>query len=58
MLLIRNTKVIELSALKEDVYKGDVYFIGELAFEKDAAGKVTGFAASNGRTKGISFERY
>jgi hypothetical protein len=57
VLLIRNTEEIELSAIKEDVYKGDIYFIGELAFDRDASGIVTGFAASNGRTRGIRFER-
>ncbi|TFH55500.1 MAG: class A beta-lactamase-related serine hydrolase [Gemmatimonadales bacterium] len=58
VLLIRNTEEIELSVVKKDVYKGDVFFIGELAFERDPKGSVTGFAASNGRTKGIRFERY
>ncbi|MCK5068273.1 MAG: hypothetical protein KAR16_12575, partial [Bacteroidales bacterium] len=58
VLLIRNTKEIELSVVKEDVYKGDIFFIGELAFVKDESGSVTGFSASNGRTKGIGFERY
>ncbi len=58
VLLIRNTKEVKLSAIKEDVYKGDIFFIGELAFVKDESGRVTGFAASNGRTKGIGFERY
>ena len=58
VILIRNTPEIKLSVLKEDVYKGDVFFIGELAFVKDDAGTVTGFEASNGRTRGILFERY
>ena len=57
VLLIRNTAEIKLSVIKEDVYKGDTYFIGELVFVKDDAGSVTGFAASNGRTRGILFER-
>ncbi len=58
VLLIRNTEEIELSALKKDNYKGDIYFIGELAFQRDNTGQVTGFTAANGRTKGIGFERY
>jgi len=58
VLLIRNTKEIELSALKKDHYKGDIYFIGELAFQRDNTGQVTGFTAANGRTKGIGFEMY
>ncbi len=41
VILIRNTPEIELSALKKDIYKGSV----------------TGLKASNGRTKGIGFER-
>ncbi|RLD99901.1 MAG: hypothetical protein DRJ13_09355 [Bacteroidetes bacterium] len=57
-LLIRNTKEIELSALKEDNFKGDIYFIGELVFQRDASGQVTGFTAANGRTRGIWFEKY
>ena len=58
VLLIRNTEEIELSALKKDNYKGEIYFIGELAFQRDNTGQVTGFTAANGRTKGIGFERY
>lgn len=58
MLRIRNTKKIELSALKENVYKGDVFFIGELAFQRDPSGRVSGFTVANGRTKGISFDKH
>jgi hypothetical protein len=57
MLLIRNVKEIKLSCIKEDVYKGDVFFIGELAFERDEAGRLTGFTVSNGRTRGIQFNK-
>ena len=57
MLLIRNTKEVELSAMKEDTYKGDIYFIGELVFQRDNSGRVTGFTAANGRTRGIVFEK-
>jgi CubicO group peptidase (beta-lactamase class C family) len=57
MLLIRNVKEIKLSSIKEDVYKGDVFFIGELAFLRDKAGRLTGFTVSNGRTKGIQFDK-
>ncbi len=56
-LLIRNAGEVKLSAIKEDLYKGDVFFISELAFARDGAGKVTGFSVSSGRTKGISFEK-
>ena len=57
VILIRNTPEIELSSIKEDVYTGNVYFIGEVEFLRDKVGRVTGFEASNGRTKGIGFER-
>jgi len=57
VILIRNTPEIELSAIKEDVYKGNVFFIGELEFLKDNRDRVKGFNVSNGRTKGIGFER-
>jgi CubicO group peptidase (beta-lactamase class C family) len=57
VILIRNTPEIKLSALKEDIYKGNVFFIGEVEFQRDKSGSVTGFKASNGRTKGIGFER-
>ena len=57
VLLIRNTGEIKLSAIKEDSYKGDIFFIGELVFQRDKAGQVTGFAAANGRTRGIVFEK-
>jgi CubicO group peptidase (beta-lactamase class C family) len=56
-LLIRNTEEIELSALKEDIYKGDIYFIGEMVFQRDNGGTVTGFTVANGRTRGILFEK-
>lgn len=57
MLLIRNTDEIELSAIAKDKYKGNIYFIGELVFQRDEQGQLTGFSASNGRTKGIRFEK-
>ena len=56
-ILIRNTEPVKLSAIKKDTYKGDVYFIGELVFDRDNRGQLTGFSASNGRTKGIRFEK-
>jgi hypothetical protein len=46
-----------LPNLKKDIYKGNVFFIGEVEFQRDKSGSVTGFKASNGRTKGIGFER-
>jgi CubicO group peptidase (beta-lactamase class C family) len=57
VLLIRNTEDIELSSIAKDKYKGDVFFIGELVFQRDNSGEVTGFTASNGRTRGIRFQK-
>jgi len=57
LVLIRNTPEIELDALKVDLYKGDVFFLSEVKFTRDEAGAVTGFEASNGRTKGIRFDK-
>jgi hypothetical protein len=58
VLRIRNTNKIKLSSLKKDLYKGDVFFIGEMAFQRDKGGQVRGFELSNGRTKGIRFTVY
>ena len=58
VVLIRNTEPVKLDALKVDLYKSDVFFLGEVQFLRDEAGAVTGFEASNGRTKGIRFERF
>lgn len=57
VVLIRNTPEIELDALKVDLYKGNVYFLNEVKFIRDEAGAVTGFEASNGRTRGIRFDK-
>jgi len=56
-LLIRNTEDIELSPVEKDNFKGDAFFIGEMVFLRNDVGKVTGFDVSNGRTRGIRFER-
>ena len=58
VVLIRNTEPVKLDALKVDLYKGDVFFLNEVKFQRNEAGAVTGFEASNGRTKGIRFERF
>ena len=58
LVLIKNTKEIKLSPLDKDSYKGDVFFISEIKFIRDESGVVDGFTVSNGRTKGILFERF
>jgi len=54
---IRNTPDIKLSAIEEDVHQGDVFFIGEVKFIRDEKGNVGSFTVSNGRTRGIRFDR-
>jgi CubicO group peptidase (beta-lactamase class C family) len=56
-LHIRNTKDIKLTPVEKDSFRGDVYFIGTMEFQRDDQGNVTGFTVSNGRTRGIRFER-
>jgi CubicO group peptidase (beta-lactamase class C family) len=53
----RNLEDIELTPVKPDHFNGSIYFIGELAFERNASGAVAAFTVSNGRTKGVLFER-
>ena len=53
----RNLKDIKLSPTEEDTFTGDVFFFGEVAFKKDKAGKANAFTVSNGRTKGILFQK-
>lgn len=48
---------VKLTPLEKDSFKGDVYFINELSFTRDERGKVIGFTVSNGRTRGILFEK-
>jgi hypothetical protein len=57
VVLLRNTPEVKLDPLKVDEYKGDVYFLTDVKFIRDEAGKVTGFEASNGRTRGIRFDK-
>jgi CubicO group peptidase (beta-lactamase class C family) len=53
----RNLKDIKLSPTETDTFSGDIFFMGEVAFKKDNSGKVNAFTVSNGRTKGIYFQR-
>ncbi|MCK5137959.1 MAG: beta-lactamase family protein [Bacteroidales bacterium] len=57
MLHIKNTKEIKLSPIEENTFKGDVFFISELVILKDDGGEVKAFTVSNGRTRGIYFEK-
>ena len=53
----RNLEPIELSPVEEDNFTGDVFFMGEVTFIRGADGAVIGFTVSNGRTKGVQFDR-
>lgn len=57
VLLIPRTEGVEIEALKKNVFKGSEETIAELLFMQNEVGEVTGFVASNGRTKGVVFER-
>jgi len=54
---ILNTEDIKLHPMEEDSFTSKVFFLNEMKFVRDPRGKVTGFEASNGRAKGIRFER-
>jgi CubicO group peptidase (beta-lactamase class C family) len=53
----RNMDDIKLSPTEDDTFGGNVFFMSEVAFQRDAKGVITGFNVSNGRTKGILFEK-
>jgi hypothetical protein len=40
-----------------DEFTGSVSFFGTVAFERSGSGQITGFMASNGRTKNVWFRR-
>jgi CubicO group peptidase (beta-lactamase class C family) len=51
----KNLKDIALSPVEDDTFSGDVFFMSEAAFQRDAGGMINAFAVSNGRTKDIIF---
>ena len=53
----RNLKDITFSPIENDTFKGDVFFMNEVAFIRDPNGEVNAFSVSNGRTKGIYFKK-
>ena len=54
---MRNFEDIELTTEEKDNFNASVFFIGEMSFKRDDTGAITGFTVSNGRTKGILFEK-
>lgn len=57
ILQIFGLEDIELTPIKENTFSGSEFFIGEIAFERNIFGRVNAFTVSNGRTKGVAFER-
>jgi hypothetical protein len=48
---------ITLTARSEDKFTGGVFFMREVEFVRGEDGTVTGFTVSNGRTRGVMFEK-
>lgn len=53
----RNMEKINLTPADVDSFSGSVLFIGEVAFQRNDKGIIDAFTISNGRTKGVLFER-
>jgi CubicO group peptidase (beta-lactamase class C family) len=59
-LVARHRRVeddITLTARSEDKFTGGVFFMREVEFVRGEDGTVTGFTVSNGRTRGVMFEK-
>ena len=54
---LRNFEDIELNTAEKDNFSADAFFIQEMVFNRDEQGAINGFEISNGRTKGVSFEK-
>lgn len=46
-----------LSHVSSDNFSAEVFYLNEIAFQRGDDGRVTGFTVSNGRTRGVLFER-
>ena len=46
-----------LSPVSGDSFSAEVFHLNEIAFERSGSGGVTGFTVSNGRTRGVLFEK-
>jgi len=53
----KNLKDIKFSPVEYDTFSGDIYFMTEAAFKRDTEGQVNAFSVSNGRTKGVLFNK-
>jgi CubicO group peptidase (beta-lactamase class C family) len=54
---LRNFEDIELNTAEKDNFSADVFFIQEMVFKRNGQGAINGFEISNGRTKGVSFDK-
>ncbi|MBT3385633.1 MAG: beta-lactamase family protein [Prolixibacteraceae bacterium] len=50
-----NLKDIKLEVIEEDSFKGDVFFMNKIIFNRNKKGVVESFSVSSGRTKNIVF---
>ncbi len=48
---------ISLTPKREDTFTGSAFFMGDVEFIRNQDGAVTGFTVSNGRTRGVLFEK-
>jgi CubicO group peptidase (beta-lactamase class C family) len=53
----KNLKDIKFSPVEDDTFSGDIFFMTEAAFKRDTEGQVNAFSVSNGRTKGVLFNK-
>jgi len=54
---LRNFEDIELNTAEKDNFSADAFFIQEMVFNRDEQGTINGFEISNGRTKGVAFDK-
>ena len=55
--LHRNMENIKLTPADDDNFSGSVFFMDEVAFQRNNEGTIDAFTVSNGRTKGVLFKR-
>lgn len=48
---------IRLNPIKQDVFKGDVWFFDQIEFIRNSNGMITGCKVSNGRVRNLYFEK-
>ena len=53
----KNLKNIKLSAIEDDTFSGDVFFMGKVFFKRDSKGVVNEFTVSNARIKDVIFRK-